>query len=112
MNKVILTAAALLALTSAASAAEMPKAFHGDWCEAVVDGVTYRRLTKADPCESHDSRMMVTSRGNAFYRGECKVLKARRRGQAYDIKFRCEGNPDEAMGSMNSRPGRSRTRAL
>jgi hypothetical protein len=107
MNKLILITAALLTLTSAASAAEMPREFLGDWCESLDEGVTYSRNRAVGPagngCESHDSSMTVSASGITFHKGECAALKVqRRRGPTYHINFRCEGEPNEAMGPMAS----------
>ena len=107
MNKLILITAALLTLTTAASAAEMPREFLGDWCESLDEGVTYSRNRGVGPanngCGSHDSSMTVSASGITFHKGECAVLKVqRRRGPTYHINFRCKGEPNEAMGPMAS----------
>jgi hypothetical protein len=79
MNKLILiTAAALLALTSAADAVEMPKDLRGDWCGRGDSGNPnasfYGRFDEGG-CNNDEPKMTVTARGLEIVEGNCTAIR-------------------------------------
>jgi hypothetical protein len=89
MNRLLLIATALLALTSVAGAVEMPKELHGVWC---LDRTTGYYI----PSEECTVRAGFGISASGFPipdDGECTVLKVKQIGKrAWRIKVRCEAD--------------------
>ena len=86
MKRLLLIATALLALTSAASAVEMPKELRGVWCLDIDRGV----YTREGVCTVRNGFLIGVRGFDIPNNGYCTVLKMRQFGKhAYRSKFRC-----------------------
>jgi hypothetical protein len=86
MKRLLLIAAALLALTGAASAVEMPKELRGVWC-LDIDRHVY---TREGECTVRSGFLIGVRGFDIPNNGYCTVLKMRQFGKhAYRSKFRC-----------------------
>jgi hypothetical protein len=91
MRKLILTGAALVALSMPAAAQSMPKDLQGKWCadDELSDRYVSGYTRSGGECRIYEIEMRVIARGFEIVDGDCTALNVTRKRGAYRIKFRC-----------------------